>query len=79
MNPHFGSAVLLGCCTQQMCITAHKLPLQKNMLQTVSKITNTVFDVMLDTYQQFGATCFLEMKKMIHNVVKKGLGIGAMY
>jgi len=55
----YGSVVLLGCHTQQMCISAHKLPLPKIMLQTVSKFKNTVFDVMLDTYQQFGATSCL--------------------
>jgi hypothetical protein len=63
-----------------MCIYAHKLPLPKIMLQTVSKIMNTVFDVMLDTYNQFGATCCLhveetEMRKMIYNVWKKQLGL----
>lgn len=31
------------------------------MIQTVSKFKNTVFDVMLDTYQQFGATCCLHV------------------
>jgi len=33
MNTCFGAVVLLGCYTQQMCISAHKLPLPNIMLQ----------------------------------------------
>ena len=43
MNPRFVSVVLLGCHTKQMCISVHKLPLPKIMLQTVAKFKNTVF------------------------------------